>query len=84
MHELFQFHILTCSNPILFEMQYERIMQEYLDENKRQRDAVKAKKGSDSKLHTYTPEEFSVTAKELSEGDFATYVKKYNVPMSAN
>lgn len=67
-----------------FTAEYERIINEYLEENKRQRDAVKAKKGSAAALHTYTAEEFSISTQELMEGDFADYVQRFNVPMSTN
>jgi hypothetical protein len=67
-----------------FTAEYEGIINAYLAENKRQRDEVKAKKGSEASLHTYTAEEFSITTQELCEGEFATYVKRYNVPMSTN
>eukprot|EP01035_Chromulina_nebulosa_P020742 gene20742-26893_t len=36
------------------------------------------------KLHTYEPEEFGLTAEELSTGNYDKYVKEYNVPMSKN
>jgi hypothetical protein len=65
--------------------QYEQIIEEYLAENKRQREAIKAKKGGKAEtLHSYTAEEFGVRTQELCEGDFAAYVQRYNVPMSVN
>lgn len=36
------------------------------------------------KLHTYLPEEFGLTEKELSEEVFATYIAKFNLPISRN
>ena len=36
------------------------------------------------KLHTYLPEEFGLTEKELSEGVFAAYISKFNLPISRN
>lgn len=40
--------------------------------------------GDNDKLHTYLPEEFGLTEKELSEGVFAAYVQKFNLPISRN
>lgn len=58
-------------------------MGDYLAENKRQREEMKASKQGHS-LHTYTAEEFGVASQELCQGEFATYVQRYNVPMSTN
>ena len=35
-------------------------------------------------MHSYTPEEFGITAEQLSSGGYKGYVDKFNVPMSAN
>lgn len=35
-------------------------------------------------IHHYSPEEFSLTAQQLSSGVFGEYVAKYNLPMSKN
>lgn len=67
-----------------FTAEYERIINDYLEENKRQREAVKAKKGKSAPLHHYSAEEFSIATQELMEGDFAEYVQRFNVPMSTN
>ena len=44
----------------------------------------KKKEQNKDVLHHYSPEEFSLTADELSRGNFSEYVKMYNVPMSRN
>lgn len=66
-----------------FTSQYEEILQSYLAEDKKKRDLKKKEKNRDV-LHHYTPEEFSLTTEELCQGNFAEYVKRYNVPMSKN
>lgn len=66
-----------------FSPEYEAIIQQYLDEDKAKREAIKSKKSA-AELHTYTPEEFSIPANELLEGKFAEYCAKFNVPMSKN
>ena len=48
---------------------------------------ISNKSGKDEtadKLHTYLPEEFGLTEKELSEGVFAAYIAKFNLPISRN
>lgn len=66
-----------------FSAEYEAIINTYLAEDKLKREEIKNKKGNKN-LHHYTAEEFSVTTQELMEGEFDTYVKKFNVPMSTN
>lgn len=78
-------HPPNPANVLLRISQYEKIIKDYLAENLRQREELKAKKGGKAEvLHTYTAEEFSLTSQELCEGEFANYVKRYNVPMSTN
>ncbi len=67
-----------------FTTEYENIIKEYLAEDKKKRDDIKKAKGSKEQLHAYTAEEFGVQTQELMEGEFAAYVKKFNVPMSKN
>lgn len=77
--------LTSALRPSLLPSQYEKIIEEYLAENKRQREAIKAKKGNNAaSLHHYTAEEFGIDPKELVEGEYATYIKRYNVPMSSN
>ena len=35
-------------------------------------------------MHSYTPEEFGITAEELSSGRYKDYIDKFNIQMSAN
>jgi hypothetical protein len=63
--------------------QYEQNILNYLEENKRERDRLKAKKSSEQ-LHNYGPEDFALTSAELCEGKFADYIKKYKLPMDKN
>uniref|UniRef100_A0A7S3HFK3 Sulfotransferase n=1 Tax=Spumella elongata TaxID=89044 RepID=A0A7S3HFK3_9STRA len=67
-----------------FTTEYENIINAYLAEDKKKRDDIKKAKGTKEQLHTYTAEEFGVQTQELMEGEFANYVKKFNVPMSKN
>ncbi len=67
-----------------FTAEYEALLVQFLEEDKVKRAAMKSNKGGakETALHHYTPEEFSLTAKELSEGRFAEYVQAFKVPMS--
>lgn len=69
-----------------FTSEYEAKLNEYLEENKRERDAMKKKKGNGrgAVLHSYSPEEFGLTEEQLSSGRFAEYCTRYSVPMSKN
>ena len=60
--------------------EYDAILEAYLVKNNEERLALKGKQGH--ALHTYTPEEFGLTAEELTTGNFAEYCKAFNVPMS--
>lgn len=63
--------------------EYDSILQGYLAKNKAEREALKKKNAENgASLHTYTPEEFGLTADELQEGGFAEYSKKYSIPLS--
>jgi len=71
--------------------EYERTMLDYLEDNRLERENVKAKMaatkkkgGASAVMHTYTPEEFGITALKLSEGGYAKYVSDFNVPLSTN
>jgi hypothetical protein len=68
-----------------FSAEYEAILKQFLADDLKKRQSVKAKRGGGDVLHTYTPEEFLLTPEELTVGPkFAAYIKKYNVPMSKN
>jgi hypothetical protein len=64
-----------------FSSQYEKILQDYLEQNKQ--DRQKKAKGA-AALHQYHPEEFGLTEEFLSSGKFAQYIEQYSVPMSRN
>ena len=64
-----------------FTPEYEKVLKEYIAANKKEREALKNKKGGD-KLHTYEPAEFGLTEAELCEGSFKSYIEKYKTPMS--
>ncbi len=70
-----------------FSPEYEAIVVQFLAEDRAKREGIKLKKqaggkAADAGMHHYTPEEFSVTAAELSAGKFADYVAAFKVPMS--
>jgi len=69
-----------------FTQEYEKILQQFMADDKQKRDALKAKQQAqgNANMHTYTPEEFGITAKALSSGGYATYIDRYKVPMSTN
>lgn len=72
---------IYANNNWVFSDAYQTVLQEYLKDNK---EAREKKKGESDVLHDYSPEEFSLTADELSAGNFAEYVKMFDVPMSRN
>lgn len=68
-----------------FTAEYEAILQQHLAEDKEKRRAVKSRRGSGAVLHKYTPEEFHLTAQDLTDSPyFAEYVRKFNIPMGVN
>jgi hypothetical protein len=69
-----------------YTTEYDRILDEYLEENRKERESVKLSKAgaSAAHLHTYTPEEFGLTENDLCTGLFAEYISEYNLPMSKN
>jgi hypothetical protein len=69
-----------------FTQEYENILLQHMAEDKKNRDALKAKKQAEgnTNMHTYTPEEYGITAAALTSGGYATYIDKYKVPMSTN
>ena len=70
-----------------FTAEYEGILHKHIAEDRLKRQSMKSKRGAGAEdvLHTYAPEEFHLTAQELTEGKkFADYVKQYNIPMSTN
>ena len=69
-----------------YTSEYEARLQNYLKEDKIRRAEMKAaklKEGNTS-MHSYTPEEFGMTAERLSSGGYADYIKRYNIPLSKN
>eukprot|EP01031_Cornospumella_fuschlensis_P031477 gene31477-38045_t len=68
-----------------FSAEYESILEKYLQKNKEDRERAKQEQAkSKDVLHHYTPEEFSLTAEELTSGNFEKYVQMFKVPMSKN
>lgn len=66
----------------VFTAEYEAILKDFLVADAKKRKAAKGKSGV---LHRYTPEDFHLTADDLTQSrQFADYVKKYNIPMSVN
>lgn len=64
-----------------FTAQYEAILQEHLLKDKQKREQVKAKRGSGEALHSYAPEEFCLSAQDLTEApEFAAYIRKFKIP----
>lgn len=60
---------------------YENNILNYLEENKRERELIKLQKSSGGeKLHSYSPEDYKLTSAELTQGKYADYIKKYNIP----
>ena len=66
--------------------EYDKLLDEYLQKNEEERHMIKKKRNTQGggTLHKYEPEEFGLTSDELSNGVFAEYCKKFNVPMSRN
>lgn len=64
-----------------FTPEYEAILNQYLEENKKDREQ---RAQGNEVLHTYHPSEFGLTEEELCEGKYADYIKKFNVPLSRN
>jgi len=62
--------------------EYDAILKKYLKKNNEEREAMKKKQGGKGPLHTYSPEEFGLTAEELSSGKYAEYCQRFNVAMS--
>lgn len=68
-----------------YTTEYEKIIEAYLEEDRKKRESMKKKgRSQDQTLHTYSPEEFSLTTEELSTGAYAEYIKKFNIPLSTN
>lgn len=69
-----------------FTAEYKARLTEYLRQDKANREAMKAqrlKEGSGN-LHSYAPEEYGLTAEQLSTGGYADYVRRFNIPLSKN
>lgn len=68
-----------------FTAEYEQILQRYLADDKAKREQQKKKnQESGAVLHAYSPKDYSLTEEELSTGEFAKYVERFNIPMSKN
>lgn len=66
-----------------FTAEYEAILKDFLVADAKKRKAAKSKAAGT--LHRYTPEDFHLTAQDLTHSrQFADYVKKYDIPMSTN
>eukprot|EP01038_Epipyxis_sp_PR26KG_P015666 gene15666-21190_t len=63
--------------------EFRKNMDEYLIENKKERELLKLKKSKEV-LHSYSPKEFGLTEEELSSGDFKKYIDTYKIPYSNN
>ena len=68
---------------------YDKILRAHVEDDRVKREAMKAKKLREGVtrgevLHTYSPEEFGMTAQELQAGKYQDYIRTYNVPMSSN
>jgi hypothetical protein len=76
---------IYSQNKWEFSSEYEAVLKTYLQENREQQAKTKSGQVKNKEvLHHYTPEEFSLTNKELTSGNFETYVKMFDVPMSKN
>ena len=58
-------------------------IQDYIAANKAERAELAKRKGG-SDLHTYSPEEFSLTEEQLCTGGYKSYIDRYKLPMSKN
>jgi hypothetical protein len=68
-----------------FSAEYQSELDKYLQENKENREKAKLEQAKKKDvLHHYSPEEFSLTAEELTKGNFEKYVNMFQVPMSKN
>jgi hypothetical protein len=66
-----------------FTAEYEAILREHLRSDKEKRDSMKAKRGTAQALHTYAPEEFGLTAADLTESPkFAEYIRTFSIQPS--
>lgn len=70
-----------------FTKEYEAAIVEYLQQNNKERDEIKKRKGKGKGkevLHSYTPEEFGLTEEALSSGKYKEYVDMFKIPLSRN
>lgn len=72
---------------LTFTADYEQILKAYLEDNHRQREATKAKLArqtgkAKATLHEHKPEDFGLTARELSEGVYGDYIKAFGITSS--
>jgi hypothetical protein len=61
-----------------YTKEYETLLINYLKDDQEKRNRMK--KTQHKSLHSYKPEEYSLTASELSTGLFAEYCRLYNIP----
>jgi hypothetical protein len=62
---------------IEFTPEFETKLHEFLEADKAKRDALRS--ADHAKLHSYTPEQFGLTADEL-RADFKDYIEAFNIP----
>lgn len=62
---------------IEFTPEFEAKLNEFLEADKAKRDALRS--ADHAKLHSYTPEQFGLTADELRK-DFRDYIEAFNIP----
>ncbi len=65
-----------------YTKEYDSALDSFLAQDKLSRDKVKKERQiSGAALHTYRPEDYSLTKEELSSGEFANYIRKFNLPV---
>jgi hypothetical protein len=66
-----------------FTSEYEEILKNYLEENRKQREATKLKlsKPGEKKavLHEHKPEDFGISSDELKQGAYAEYIQAFKI-----
>jgi hypothetical protein len=70
-----------------YSREYDEILDEYLAKNAKDRNEIKKSKfksKSSAVLHEYKPENYGLTAKELSSGRFREYIEKFKIPLTSS
>lgn len=65
-----------------FTAEYEDKLRVYLEQDESHRQKLRSQRSA--VLHSYTPEEFSLTKEELSSGAFKDYCDEFSIQMSCN